>query len=114
VNVVETCANCGHNWPEDRFNKATSAPNWCFACRSKSVSVTFQGGRDYFKSDTEGNRSRLAVAEAKAAGFDPVPAESKGWNSVSGVALRSVGDVSKQVGAFGKKPTADSGAKVGV
>lgn len=108
------CVKCDRNWPNDRYNALCVTPDWCFACRSKTVGVGFQGGRDYFKSDTEGNRARVAVAEAKAAGFDPVPAETKGWNSVSAVALKSVGDVSKQVGAFGKKPTADSGVKVGV
>lgn len=108
------CVKCDRNWPDDRYNAQCATPDWCFACRSKTVGVSFQGGRDYFKSDTESNRARVAVAEAKAAGFDPVPAETRGWNSVSGSALRSVGDVSRQVGAFGKKPTADSGTKVGV
>lgn len=111
---METCVNCGRNWPEDRFNKASLAPDWCFGCRSKSVGVAFQGGRDYFRSDTEANRTRLALGEARAAGLDPVPAESRGWNSVSGAALRSAGAVSKKVGAFGKKPSADSAVKVGV
>lgn len=111
---MEICVKCGRSWPEDRFNRECLSPDWCFACRSKSVGVGFQGGRNYFHADTESNRARRAVAEAKAAGFDPVPAETKGWTSVSGAALKSVGEVSSKVGAFGKKPTADSTAKVGV
>lgn len=106
------CVKCSRMWPDDRFNAGCSSPDWCFACRSKTVGVGFQGGRDYFHSDTEANRARVAVAEAKAAGFDPVPAETRGWTSVSGAALKSVGEVSSKVGAFGKKPTADSAVKV--
>lgn len=105
---------CGREWPEDRFNRGCASPDWCFACRSKSIGVGFQGGRDYFHSDTEANRARRAVSEAKAAGFDPVPAETRGWTSVSGAALKSVGEVSNKIGAFGKKPPAETGVKVGV
>lgn len=108
------CVKCGRDWPDDRFNQGCSTPDWCFACRSKTVSTSFQGGRDYFREDTEASRARRAVAEARAAGFDPVPTESKGWNAGSASVMRKIGDVSKNVGAFGKKPTADTGVKVGV
>ena len=111
---VIVCVKCDRNWPDDRYNAQCATPDWCFACRSKTIGVGFQGGRDYFRSDTEANRTRVALAEAKKAGFDPVPAETRGWTSVSGAALKSVGEVSSKVGAFGKKPTADSVAKVGV
>jgi hypothetical protein len=111
---VTLCVHCGRDWPEDRFNRGCATPDWCFACRSKTVGVGFQGGKEYFHSDTEANRARVAISEAKAAGFDPVPAESRGWTSVSGAALKTVGDVSKKVGAFGKKATVDSTARVGV
>lgn len=108
------CANCGRDWPDDRFNVSCSTPDWCFACRSKTVRTAFQGGKEYFHEDTERNRANRAIAEAKAAGFDPVPTESKGWNAGSASVLSKIGDVSKNVGAFGKKPSAEAAVKSGV
>ena len=95
------CAKCDRDWPEDRYNLACTTPDWCFACRSKTVGTTFQGGRDYFREDMERRRAERAIAEAKAAGFDPVPVETKGWNAGSATALRKIGDV-------GTKSSADS------
>lgn len=101
------CRNCGRDWPEDRFNSACTTPEWCFACRSKTIRTAFQGGKEYFHSDTEANRARIAMAEARAAGLDPVPVETgKGWNGASASSLSKVGEVSKKVGAFGGKPAA--------
>lgn len=108
------CAKCERVWPEDRFNLNGLTPSWCFACRSKSVRVGFQGGKEYFHSDTEANRSRLAINEATAAGFEPVPAETgKSWNAASPKSVASAGQVSKQAGAFGGKPAVTETVKVG-
>lgn len=99
------CRNCGRVWPEDRFNFECATPDWCFACRSKTIRTAFQGGKEYFHDDTEANRARIAMAEARAAGLDPVPAETgAAWNGASAASLAKVGDVSKKVGAFGGKP----------
>lgn len=108
---VETCVKCERVWPSDRFNRECSTPDWCFACRSKTIGVGFQGGKEYFHADTERNRAERAVSEAKAAGFDPVPVVSKGWNGAAPSTLRTIGKVSQQVGAFGGKPGAESSVK---
>lgn len=103
------CAACSQDWPVDRFNQECSTPDWCFRCRSKSLRVSFQGGKSYFHDATEGERARKAIAEAKAAGFDPVPAETgKGWNGASAGTLKKIGDVSKKNGAFGAKPASSA------
>lgn len=105
VVIMMECRNCGREWPEDRFNPQCATPDWCFACRSKTIRTGFQGGKQYFHEDTEANRARLAVDEARKAGFDPVPYETgKGWNGVSASTLKTVGETSKKVGAFGGKP----------
>ncbi len=99
------CANCGRSWGADRFNLACSTPDWCFACRSKTVSTAFAGGKQYFHDGTDAERARTAISEAKAAGLDPVPVETGGaWNAASAGSLKTVGEVSKKVGAFGGKP----------
>lgn len=99
------CSNCQRVWPEDRFNRACSTPDWCFACRSKTISTGFAGGKEYFHDSTEAERARKAVSEAKAAGFDPVPAETgKAWSGAAPSTLKTIGDVSKKNGAFGGKP----------
>lgn len=99
------CSSCARVWPEDRFNRACSTPDWCFACRSKTVNTAFAGGKQYFHDGTEAERARKAVSEAKAAGFDPVPAETgKAWSGASASTLKKIGEVSKNVGAFGSKP----------
>lgn len=104
---METCSNCAREWPEDRFNRECQQPDWCFACRSKTLRVAFQGGKEYFHESTEKERADKALKEARAAGFDPVPAETgKGWNSGAAGTLKKIGDVSKKAGAFGGKPTA--------
>jgi hypothetical protein len=104
------CLNCGREWPEDRFNRTCQQPDWCFACRSKTLRVAFQGGKEYFHESTEKERSDKAVAEARAAGFDPVPMETgKGWNGAAGSTLKKIGDVSKKAGAFGGKPAVSAG-----
>jgi len=100
------CSNCKRVWAADRFNQGCSTPDWCFACRSKTVSTAFAGGKTYFHDGTEAERARAAISEAKAAGFDPVPVETgKAWSSASASSLKNIGDVSKKAGAFGGKPT---------
>lgn len=104
---METCRECGREWPEDRFNRECQQPDWCFACRSKTLRVGFQGGKEYFHSGTEKERADKAVREAKAAGFDPVPTHTgKSWNGASAHVLKKIGEVSKNHGAFGGKPAA--------
>lgn len=99
------CKNCARDWPEDRFNRDCPQPDWCFACRSKTLQVSFQGGKSYFHESTEKERATKAMSEARAAGLDPVPIDTgKGWNGASGASLKKIGDVSKNVGAFGGKP----------
>jgi hypothetical protein len=88
------CSNCGRVWSDDRFNFECATPDWCFACRSKTVRTAFQGGKEYFHSDTEANRARKAVAEATRAGFDPVPYETgKAWNGGSAAGLKKIESV---------------------
>lgn len=95
------CGKCGREWPADRFNRECTTPDWCFACRSKTIYTAFQGGKEYFHSGTEGERARRAVSEAKAAGFDPVPAETgKAWNGASASGLKKLETISaKKVGS---------------
>ena len=70
------CLSCKRGWPADRYNRECSAPDLCFACRSKSVKTAFAGGKEYFHDGTEAERTRKTISEAKAAGFDPVPMET--------------------------------------
>lgn len=102
---VNICVKCKREWPADRFNLDCPQPDWCFACRSKTLQVSFQGGKSYFHEATEKERADKALKEARAAGFDPVPAETgKAWNGASGSVLKKIGEVSKNAGAFGAKP----------
>jgi hypothetical protein len=89
------CARCERVWPSDRYNSDCTTPDWCFACRSKTIRTAFQGGKQYFHDGTEAERSRKAVSEARAAGFDPVPAETgKGWNGASAASIKKLEKVS--------------------
>lgn len=99
------CVDCGRSWPLDRFRADNPNPDSCFRCRTMGVSLSVQGGKDYWKSDTEDNRRRIALKEAKDAGFDPVPVHSKGWGGVSASTMSKIGDVSKKNGAWGKPTT---------
>lgn len=108
--AMTTCDECGTSWPEDRFNRECRTPNTCFRCRSAGFSFTLQGGKDYFKSGTETERSRKAMAEGRAAGFDPVPVKSAGV-SVSASALKAASGVSLSHGAFGAKNPTSSATK---
>lgn len=102
---MNICVKCEREWPEDRFNRGCATPDWCFACRSKTLQVAFAGGKSYFHESTEKERADKAMLEAKAAGFDPVPLETgKGWNGAAGSTLKKIGEVSKSAGAFGGKP----------
>jgi len=106
------CSNCGRVWPEDRFNPDCTTPEWCFACRSKTIRTAFQGGKEYFHDDTEANRARKAVAEARAAGLDPVPVETgKGWNGASAAGLKKIETV--QATKAAKAAPQAAAAKVG-
>lgn len=100
------CENCKTDYPLDRFNLECNAPTWCFRCRASGLSVAFAGGKQYFHDETDAARQRVAIGEARAAGFDPIPAETgKAFNAASGAMLKKIGDVSKKAGAFGGKPT---------
>lgn len=103
---MKICDTCRNEWPEDRFRDDCPAPDTCFKCRASGVSLTLQGGKQYWNEDTERRRADRAVAEARKAGFDPVPAETgKGWSGASATSLAKVGEISKKNGAFGGKPT---------
>jgi len=107
------CKNCDREWPLDRFNLECSKPDWCFACRAKTLRVSFQGGKEYFHESTEKERADKAMSEARAAGFDPVPMDTgKGWNGAAGSTLKKIGEVSKKSGAFGGKPASVASDKV--
>lgn len=107
---MKECDTCHESWPLDRFREDNPAPNTCFKCRASGISLTLQGGKEYWNADTERRRSDRAIAEARAAGFDPVPAETgKGWSGASGSSLAKIGDISKKNGAFGGKPAAAAG-----
>lgn len=108
------CADCNQDWPEDRFRADNPHPDVCFKCRTRGVSLTLAGGKSYWNEDTERRRADRALAEARNAGFDPVPSETKGaWSGASASSLSKIGEISKKNGAFGGKP-AESGAKVAV
>ncbi len=109
------CENCGQDRPLDRFNPDCNAPDWCFGCRARGISVAFAGGKQLFHDETNAALQRTAINEAVKAGFDPVPAETgKAWNGASSAALKTVGDASKKAGAFGGKPAVTPAAtKVG-
>lgn len=103
------CTDCGLEWPLDRFREDNPNPDSCFKCRTKGIGLTLQGGKSYWHDGTEKERARHAVAEAKAAGFDPVPRETRGaWNGAAGSTLKNIGEISKKNGAFGKKPGAET------
>lgn len=106
------CADCGLDWPEDRFRADNPHPDVCFKCRTQGISLTLQGGKQYWNEDTERRRADKAVAEARRAGFDPVPAETKGaWSGASASSITKIGEISKKNGAFGGKP-AETTSKV--
>ena len=101
------CIQCEREWPEDRFNLGCAQPEWCFAGRSKTMSYAFGGGKSYFHESTEAERGRVAMAEARTNGLDPVPVETgKAWNTGAGSTISKIGDLSKKAGAFGSKPAA--------
>ncbi len=108
--IYSFCDTCDESWPEDRFQRAGRNPNTCFRCRSKGIRVGFQGGKEYFHEDTEKRRSERAIAEGKAAGFDPVPVHSAS-TSVSATALKALPAISKSHGAFGGRPEAKVATK---
>ncbi len=97
------CDTCETEWPEDRYNRAGANPQTCFRCRSKGISLALQGGKEYWNADTEKRRAERAIAEGKAAGFDPVPVRTAA-TSVSATALKALPGISKANGAFGGKP----------
>lgn len=105
--TVKECDTCHETWPEDRFNASSPAPDSCFRCRSKGISLTLQGGKSYWNEDTEKRRSERALSEARAAGFDPVPATTNASGGASVASLAKMGEISKKNGAFGKKPSAE-------
>lgn len=101
---TKICVDCEREWPLDRFRADNAWPDSCFRCRSAGVSLTLQGGKSYWNADTEKRRSERAVSEARAAGFDPIPAETgRGWSGASAGSLAKIGEISKKNGAFGKK-----------
>ncbi len=115
--ILYPCVDCGRLWPEDRFNRANLHPESCFSCRSRGVSLALQGGKEYWNEDTERRRSDRAIAEAKAAGFDPVPVHTAG-NALSASSLKKTEATAKVVPMFGSKvaaprTTANSGAVTG-
>ena len=98
------CVQCEKDWPEDRFRADNPNPDMCFKCRTAGVSLTLAGGKSYWNEDTERRRADRALAEARKAGFDPVPHETRGsFNGASASSLAKIGDISKKNGAFGKK-----------
>ncbi len=101
---MKICDTCRNEWPEDRFRDDCPAPDTCFKCRASGVSLTLQGGKSYWNEDTERRRADRAIAEAKKAGFDPVPATTNASGGASGASLAKIGEISKKNGAFGKKP----------
>lgn len=54
-------------------------PDRCFTCKLRywreagGLSVSYQGGRDFFHDTTIGAEQRRIVAEGRANGADPVP-----------------------------------------
>lgn len=71
---MRICPSCTQEWPEDRYNSKFAD---CFRCRARTVSVSFAGGKEIFHSQTVKEGQDRTVREAKANGYDPVPA----WTS---------------------------------
>lgn len=106
--TTKICVDCEREWPLDRFRADNAWPDSCFRCRTEGISLTLQGGKSYWNADTERRRADRAIAEGRSAGFDPVPAETKGaYGGVAASTLKKIGEVSKNNGAFGKKPTTE-------
>ena len=104
--TTKICVDCEREWPLDRFRADNAWPDSCFKCRSAGISLTLQGGKEYWNADTERRRADKAIAEGRAAGFDPVPSETgKGYGGVSASTLSKIGEISKKNGAFGLKPS---------
>ena len=104
------CAKCEQEWDDDRFNAECPQPDWCFRCRSKSIGVSFSGGKEQFHSFTTKEFNEKQISEARKNGLDPVPVETgKAWNAGAAGTMKKIGEVSKKVGAFGGKPSVDKG-----
>lgn len=100
------CVQCNQDWPIDRFRADNPNPDTCFKCRTAGISLTLQGGKQYWNEDTDRRRADRALGEARKAGFDPVPAEvGKAYGGASFGSLAKIGEISKKHGAFGGKPT---------
>jgi hypothetical protein len=111
VTDTRICADCQLEWPLDRFREDNPHPDVCFKCRTRGISLSVAGGKDYWKGPTERERAAHQVKEARANGLDPVPLETRGsYNAASAGTLAKIGEISKKNGAFGKKP-ATEGAK---
>ena len=111
---MRQCDTCNKEWPEDRFRDDCPAPDTCFKCRASGVSLTLQGGKQYWNEDTERRRADRAIAEATKAGFEPVPAETgKAYNGASAGSLAKIGEISKKNGAFGKKAAQPAAGSAG-
>ena len=68
------CPECKNDWPPDRFNGVHPE---CFKCRVSGLGIAFQGGKEYFHGATTKERQTKAISEARANGYDPVPAWTK-------------------------------------
>lgn len=106
---TKICVDCEREWPLDRYRADNAWPDSCFKCRASGISLTLQGGKEYWNADTEKRRSERAVSEARAAGMEPVPATTgKAYGGIGKNTLAKIGEISKKNGAFGKKAVSTS------
>jgi len=86
---MKQCVECQRTLPLQKFNVETAFPDVCFGCRVKTVNVGFGGHRSQFNGSgliggTIASDNRHTVAEARANGYDPVPAGYKAGGVSSG------------------------------
>jgi hypothetical protein len=77
------CIDCGRELPLTKFNLEGPDPESCFRCRIQGTQFGFGGYRKQFHEGTNAERTRTAMAEARAQGHDPVPVKTAGGSTPS-------------------------------
>jgi hypothetical protein len=77
------CIDCGRELPLSKFNLEGPDPESCFRCRVQGTQFGYGGHKEAFHDGTNAERTRTAMAEARAQGYDPVPVQTAGGIGVS-------------------------------